>query len=206
MNEKIINELIERYPKLAICRESIIKAYQLMKECYDSGGKILCCGNGGSSADCDHFVGELMKGFLKKRPLSQAEKAAFRDKNTADGIQKGLPALSLTNQSALITAFSNDCSPSLVFAQQVYALGKTNDLLLAFSTSGNSENIIYSLDAANAVGMKSVAITGNSENKSKIYADLCICLPETETFKIQELTLPVYHCLAAMLEDNYFKE
>lgn len=204
MVNDILNDLIKRYPPLEQCREDITKAYILIKETYDNKGKLLCCGNGGSSADCDHLVGELMKGFLKKRPLSEEDKEKFEDLSVADGLQKGLPAISLTTQSGLMTAFENDCNPALVYAQQVFALASENDILIAFSTSGNSKNVVYGLDAANAAGIKSVAITGIKESKCSEKASVCIKLPSDETFKIQEYTLPVYHALAAMIEETYF--
>lgn len=202
---KIFRELIERYPVLRKCENEIYAAYEMTVETYENGGKLLCCGNGGSAADCDHLVGELMKGFLKQRPLSDREKESFENAFVADNLQKGLPAISLTAHSALMTAYSNDAVSQLVFAQQVYAYGKKGDLLFAFSTSGNSENVVYAVEAAKAAGVKSVAVTGEKESKLSSLADLCIRLPETETFKIQELTLPVYHCLAAMVEDKFFE-
>ncbi len=205
MANDILENLIERYPPLAECKEDIIKAYDLIKYSYDNSGKLLCCGNGGSSADCDHLVGELMKGFLKKRPLSKDEINKFEDKSVAEGLQKGLPALSLTTQSGLMTAFENDCNPAFVYAQQVYALACENDVLIAFSTSGNSKNIVYSLEAANALRINSIAITGKNESKCSEKAKVCIKLPSDETFKIQEYTLPVYHALAAMIEETYFE-
>ena len=200
----IFNELIHRYPVLEVCKEDIINAYGLFADCYDNGGKILCCGNGGSAADCDHFVGELMKGFLKTRPLSDEEKSRFDDSFIASNLQKGLPAISLCAHSALMTAFSNDAMPSLVFAQQVYAYAEKNDVLFCFSTSGNSENIVFAAKAAKAANIKIVSVTGEKSSALSNISDVCIKLPETETFKVQELTLPVYHCLAAMLEDKYF--
>ncbi len=200
----IFNELIHRYPVLEVCKEDIINAYGLFADCYDNGGKILCCGNGGSAADCDHFVGELMKGFLKTRPLSDEEKSRFDDSFIANNLQKGLPAISLCAHSALMTAFSNDAMPSLVFAQQVYAYAEKNDVLLCFSTSGNSENIVFAAKAAKAANIKIVSVTGEKSSALSNISDVCIKLPETETFKVQELTLPVYHCLAAMIEDKYF--
>lgn len=201
----ILNSLIERFPALSECRNDILSAYNLMVDCYDNGGKLLCCGNGGSAADCDHLVGELMKGFLKKRPLSDEEKEKFSSEKLASGLQKGLPAISLCAHSALMTAFCNDESPEFVFAQQVYAFAQKNDILVAFSTSGNSENVVYAAQAAKAAGIAVVAITGNKESKLSVICDVCIRIPETETYKIQELTLPVYHCLAAMIEDKYFE-
>lgn len=204
MKKEIYEDLLVRYPALNECRDDIYKAYELMKACYDNGGKLLCCGNGGSSADSDHLVGELMKGFLKKRPLSSEEKEKFEDKTVAEGLQKGLPAISLTSQSALMTAFLNDCDPALVYAQQVYGYAKKSDLLFCYSTSGNSKNVVYALEAANALGVTSIAITGSKDSKCSEKATVTIKLPETETYKIQELTLPVYHCLAAMIEETYF--
>ncbi len=203
---KYINETLKNYPALEKCRGDIEKALAAIIACYEGGGKILCCGNGGSSADCDHFVAELMKGFLKKRPLGESEKARFESAFAADGLQKGLPALSLTSQSSVITAFANDCEPALIFAQQVYALAAKGDLLLAFSTSGNSENIVYALEAAAAKGTTSIAITGESGGKASEKAAVTIKIPETETYRVQELTLPVYHALAAETEEYFFKE
>lgn len=204
MVKDIFEELFERYPALEVCREDINRAYLALKECYDNGGKLLCCGNGGSCADSDHLVGELMKGFLKQRPLSADEKSKFSEQSVANGLQKGLPAISLTAQTALMTAFLNDCDTALVYAQQVYGYAKKNDVLIGFSTSGNSKNVVYALDAAKAAGIKSITVTGSKESKCSENSNICIRLPETETFKIQELTLPVYHCLAAMIEATYF--
>lgn len=204
--EEIYEELLTRYPCLKSCSGEILAAYEMLKECYSNGGKLLCCGNGGSAADSDHLVGELMKGFLLKRPLSEEEASKFSDKNVAYGLQKGLPAISLAAHSAVMTAFNNDCDPSLVFAQQVYGYGKPSDVLIGFSTSGNSKNVVNALIAAKAAEVKSIAVTGDFESKSVQYADICIRLPETETFKIQELTLPVYHCLAAMIERYFFEK
>ncbi len=201
----IFSELFERYPCLEECRDDIKNAFDLTVECYKNGGKLLCCGNGGSAADCDHLVGELMKGFMKKRPLPETEKDLFDDSFVAESLQKGLPAISLCAHSALMTAFENDACPALVFAQQVYAYAKENDVLICFSTSGNSENVVYAAKAAKAAKIKIVSITGKNQSKLSEISDICIQLPETETFKIQELTLPVYHCLAAMIEDYFFE-
>lgn len=205
MTDKIFTELFERYPCLEECRNDIYRAFEIICDCYDANGKLLCCGNGGSAADCDHLVGELMKGFLKKRPFSQQEKELFDDDMLSAQLQKGLPAISLCAHSALMTAFENDAVPQLVFAQQVCAYAKENDVLIAFTTSGNSANVVYALKAAKACGIKNVAITGKRESEASRLSDICIRLPENETFKVQELTLPVYHCLAAMIEDKYFE-
>ena len=162
-----------------------------------NGGKLLACGNGGSAADADHIVGELMKGFLHQRPLDDNEKSCFnavRDGSViSDALQGGLPAISLCAHSALMTAFSNDSKNS-------------PDTLIALSTSGNSDNVVKAVAAANAVGIKSVAITGQKESKLSEDSSVCIRLPETETYKIQELTLPVYHALCAMTEKRFFSK
>lgn len=200
----IFNELLERYPSLSVCGEEIYKSFEIMVECLENGGKILCCGNGGSAADCDHFAGELLKGFLKKRPLSDEEKARFGDNFIADNLQKGLPVISLNAHTALMTAYSNDAKSSLVYAQQVYAYAKSGDVLLCLSTSGNSSNVIFAAETAIASDVKVISITGERISPLKRFSDVCINLPESETFKIQELTLPVYHCLAAMIEDKFF--
>lgn len=206
MTDKFFDELLTRYTSLEKCKEEICNSYETMTECLENGGKILCCGNGGSAADCDHFAGELLKGFLKKRPLSAEEKQKFGDGFIADNLQKGLPVISLCTHSALMTAFSNDAVPSLAFAQQVYAYAKKGDVLLCFSTSGNSENIVYAAETAIAADMKVISVTGKNESALSRFSDVCIKLPETETFKVQELTLPVYHCLAAMIEDKFFEQ
>ncbi|MBR4857754.1 MAG: SIS domain-containing protein [Clostridia bacterium] len=200
----IFNELLERYPSLSVCSEEIYKSFEIMAECLENGGKILCCGNGGSAADCDHFAGELLKGFLKKRPLSDEEKSRFGDSFIADNLQKGLPVISLNAHTALMTAYSNDAQSSLVYAQQVYAYGKSGDVLLCLSTSGNSSNVIFAAETALASDVKVISITGKKISPLKRFSDVCINLPESETFRIQELTLPVYHCLAAMIEDKFF--
>ena len=200
-----INELTARYPGLADCAAEIEKAADLIIGCYRNNHVLYACGNGGSAADSDHIVGELMKGFLKKRPLSDKEKELFDDEYVANNLQSGLPAISLCAHSALMTAFENDVAPSLVFAQQVYAYAKDSDVLFSFSTSGNSENVVYAVKAAKAAKIKTVSVTGEKESELSRLSDVCIRLPETETFKVQELTLPVYHCLAAMVEEHYFK-
>ena len=200
----IFYELLGRYPALEKCKNEIYAAYEALINCYDGGGKLLCCGNGGSAADSDHLVGELMKGFLKQRPLNEEEKAKIGNDYISSYLQKGLPAISLCAHSALMTAFENDCAPDLTFAQQVYGYGNKGDVLIGFSTSGNSKNVVYAIEAARAKGVITIAVTGQKESKCSEKADICIKLPETETFKIQELTLPVYHCLAAMTEEHYF--
>ncbi len=198
----IFNQLIERYPALNSCKDEIYNAYKLIKSCYDSSGKVMACGNGGSAADADHIVGELMKGFLLGRKIS--EKAQNGDDEILTHLQGALPAVSLVAHSALLTAFANDLEFDYAYAQQVYGLGNKGDVLIALSTSGNSASVVNAVRAAAAKGVLSVGITGSKDSLMSKTCDVCIKLPETETFKIQELTLPVYHCLCAMLEADFF--
>ena len=204
--------LIERYPKLAVCKEDIRKAYELLEAAYQKGRKLLVCGNGGSASDAEHIVGELMKEFKLKRKVYGNHAATLKEIDPelgqvlADNLQGALPAISLTGHSSLQTAFMNDVVPELVFAQQVNGYGKEGDVFLGISTSGNSKNVLYAAVNAKAKGLKVIGLTGSKENKLMKYADVCIRVPETETYKIQELHLPVYHCLCLMLEEKFFGE
>lgn len=201
-SNEIFKELIERYTALTVCESEIYSAYKTLKNCYASDGKVLACGNGGSAADADHIVGELMKGFLLGRKIKEA--ALNDDDEILSHLQGALPAVSLNAHSALLTAFANDLEFDYAYAQQVYGLGNNGDVLIALSTSGNSASVVNAVRAAAAKGVKSIGITGSKESKMSKVCDVCIRLPETETFKIQELTLPVYHCLCAMLEADFF--
>ena len=210
--QKHLDLLIERYPILEPCKESIAKAYDIMEEAYSNGRKLLVAGNGGSAADSEHIVGELMKEFKLKRKIyaAQAERLMKVDPEMgevlAENLQGTLPAISLVGEPALTTAYMNDAVPLLIFAQQVNGLGKAGDVFLGISTSGNSKNVLYAAVAARSKGLKVVGLTGQKENKLEKFADVCIHVPETETYKIQELHLPVYHCLCLMLEDKFFGE
>ena len=198
----ILDCTVERYPALAVCKADILRAYDIFATGFMNGGKLLICGNGGSAADADHITGELMKGFLKKRELSQADRELF-----GEGLQYGLPVVSLCAHGSLLSAFANDADANDVYAQQVFVYSRSSkaDMLLALTTSGNSENVVRAAKAAKAAGIASVAITGEKQSKISAVADACIRLPENETFKVQELTLPVYHALCAMLEEKFFK-
>lgn len=208
--KKHIDLLVERYPELAVCREDIFKSYELIEKCYAAGGKLLVAGNGGSAADAEHIVGELMKGFKLPRKLSEEKRNALISVNEelgkvlADNLQGALPAIALDGHPALTTAYMNDCEPLLCFAQQVNGFGKTEDVFLGISTSGNSKNILYAAVTAKAKGMKVIGLTGQKDSKLSALADVCIKVPETETYMIQELHLPVYHCLCLMLEEKNF--
>lgn len=202
-SKELYEELLERYPVLENCKEEIYIAYKLMRECYCSGGKVLACGNGGSAADAEHIVGELMKGFLLSRKIENP--ALNGDDEILTHLQGALPAVALNTHSALLTAFANDLEFDYAYAQQVYGLGKKGDVLIALSTSGNSSSIVNAVRAAGAKEIVSIGITGSKESRLGECCTVCIKLPETETFKIQELTLPVYHCLCAMLEADFFE-
>lgn len=208
--QKYIELLMVRCPALEVCREDIIRAYLLLEACFASGKKLLVAGNGGSAADAEHIVGELMKGFK----LPRTPDAAFQEKlrqispelgNTlAEKLQGALPAIALDGHPALTTAYMNDCEPLLCFAQQVNGYGVDEDVLLAISTSGNSRNVLYAAAVAKAKGLKVIGLTGAGENELSKFADVCIRVPETETYRVQEYHLPIYHCLCLMLEESFF--
>ena len=207
---RIIDELLERYPQLTTCKGAIMQAFSLLSHCFRSYGKLLICGNGGSAADAEHIVGELMKGFKSPRKLDCECQERLKDIDMvlggrlADHLQKALPAIALDGHPALSTAYMNDCEPLMCFAQQVNGYGREGDVLLGISTSGNSQNVIYAVVTAKAKGMKVIGLTGAKGSKLSEMADVCIQVPETETYKIQELHLPVYHCLCLMLEEEFF--
>ena len=196
----MLNELISRYNVLEECREDIIKARDAIIRCYENGGKMLICGNGGSCADSDHIVGELMKGFLLKREIDDPRLPS----HICEKLQAALPAISLPSQSAALTAFMNDVDPSLVYAQLLYGYARPNDLFLGLSTSGNSQNVVNAATVAKAVGIATIAMTGARESKLSEISDVTIRVPECETFKIQELHLPIYHYLCASVEEHFF--
>ena len=196
----MLKELISRYNVLEECREDIIKARDAIIKCYENGGKMLICGNGGSCADSDHIVGELMKGFLLKREIDDPRLPS----HIGEKLQAALPAISLPSQSAALTAFMNDVDPSLVYAQLLYGYARPNDLFLGLSTSGNSQNVVNAATVAKAVGIATVAMTGTRESKLSEICDVTIRVPECETFKIQELHLPIYHYLCASVEEHFF--
>jgi D-sedoheptulose 7-phosphate isomerase len=203
-----LEELFSRYPALAVCEDELAKTLALMLDTYHKGGKIMVCGNGGSCADAQHIVGELMKGFLLRRPMTAEQKNQFENVlGTEDAdlfasrMQRGIPAVALDGATGLLTAYANDVDADYMYAQQVFAFGKENDLLIGISTSGNSKNVVNAMKAAKALGIPSVALTGAKESKSSALATAAIRVPETETFKVQELHLPVYHYLCAEMEE-----
>lgn len=195
-----MNELIKRYPCLEECKDSIKNALKLMIDTYQNGGKVLVCGNGGSAADCEHIVGELMKGFMKKREITDNRIPEEMRKN----LQGSLPAISLPSQCAVLSAFINDVEPMMMYAQLVYGYAKQNDLVIGISTSGNSKNVVNAVEVARCLGVKTLSLTGKNESKLSEISDVAIKVPETETFKVQELHLPVYHYLCAETEKAMF--
>lgn len=199
-----LSDLIRRYPILEVNKEDIKAAVEQFIICYQNDGKLLCCGNGGSAADCEHIVGELMKGFKLPRKLSADLKDKISDDTLSNALQYGLPAISLVSQCALTTAFSNDRMPEAGFAQQVLGYGRKNDVLLCISTSGNSLNCVYAAKVAKAIGMKVISLTGKLESKLSQLSDVTIRVPAVETYQAQELHLPIYHTICLMLENEFY--
>lgn len=206
-----MNDIFDRFPELSVCKESMIKAVEMMCETYYNGGKILVCGNGGSCADSEHIVGELMKSFTLAReiPVEDKEKLfsllGSESESFSANLQRGIPAFSLCSQSGVMTAYNNDVNPDMVYAQLLYACGKKEDLLIGISTSGNSKNVVNAVKTAKAFGIKSLCLTGANECVLDKFADCIIKVPETETYKIQELHLPVYHYLCLETEKKLFE-
>lgn len=210
--EEYVDLTIKRYPALATIKQDIIDGYLVLEQGYRRGGKLLVAGNGGSAADSEHIAGELMKRFKKPRPVSEemAKKLisadCVRGKELAKKLECGLMTIPLVAHEALSTAYINDVDAKGIFAQQLFGFGREGDVFLAISTSGNSENIINATVVARALKMKVVALTGATGGELAKVADVCVKVPETETYKVQEYHLPIYHCWCLMLEDNFFGE
>ena len=202
--------LLDKQPDLKSCTADIQTAFETLAAVYRGGGKLLICGNGGSAADSEHIVGELMKGFLSKRPLPdmirQRFTNAFPDDGAylADHLQGALPAISLVSQTSLLTAFANDVAADMIFAQQVYGYGRPGDGLLAISTSGNAANVVAAIQVAHVCGLRTVGLTGRSGGKLRKLCDIAICVPVDATTIIQEHHIAVYHALCTMLEEEFF--
>lgn len=210
--EKHVDLLIERYPMLEKCRQSIIDAYLVMEECYEHDGKLLIAGNGGSAADAEHIAGELMKRFKTPRPvtaefaLKLIEIDSVRGPELAKNLERGLMAIPLVAHEALSTAYINDVDGLGVFAQQLFGFGRPGDVFVGISTSGNSKNVMSATVVARALGIKVIGLTGAKGGELAEVSDVAVKVPETETYMIQELHLPVYHCWCLMLEDKFFGE
>jgi len=204
-----LSNMLIRYPALNVCENDIQKAYELIKESYQNGGKLLVCGNGGSAADSGHIVGELMKGFMLSRKLSADIQQKIKERvphgdYISQNLQRALPAISLVAESPLISAFANDVAADMVFAQQVYGYARVGDCLICISTSGNATNVLYAAETAKAMDMKTIALTGKLGGALKKVCDVSICAPSTVTPEIQEYHLPIYHTLCMMLEEAFF--
>lgn len=211
--EKQIDILIERYPALEICHEDLNITVEKICNSFRAGHKLITCGNGGSASDAMHIVGELMKGFklprriqdFKPNFVKRAEELFPSDVNYFKAnMQCALPAMSLVGETALTTAYSNDNAPNLVFAQQIFGIGQTGDVLLAISTSGNSDNVIYAVEVAKIMGLTTIAMTGRRGGKLKHIADYAVCAPADDAHTIQEFHLPIYHMICLAVENEFF--
>ena len=201
--QKLLDELLTRYPELEVCSNNIVEAYTAIRNSYINGGKLLLCGNGGSAADTEHWSSELLKGFVNKRELSEQQKAGLSPE-LAEGLQQALPAIPLGSFFSLNTAFLNDVNGEFSYAQLVQGLGSAGDVLVGISTSGKAKNVCYAFEVAAARGITSIALTGENDSMLSELASVSIHVPETETYKIQELHLPVYHSLCLMVEEYFF--
>lgn len=207
-----VEKLVAKYPELSVCVQPILDAFNLLKEAYRNEGMVLLCGNGGSASDCEHIVGELMKGFKLKRPVDDSFKQQLQRSFPNDfeyissHLQGALPAISLVSQSSLTSAFANDVAADMIFAQQVFGYGKRGDVLIGLSTSGNSVNVIHALKVAKTLGLKTIGLTGENGGEMKEICDVTICVPFEETLDIQERHLPIYHTLCIMLEEEFFTQ
>lgn len=206
--EKILLDTISRHPQLSLVESELRDVFVAISDAFKSGGKLLVCGNGGSASDADHIVGELMKGFMQKRPIEATLKDRFLEagigSEIVDKLQRGLPSINLAAQNALLTATINDLSGDVIYAQQLIGYGTPGDILLGISTSGNSKNIILAGQVAKVLGLLTVGLTGQAGGMMNEAYDLMIRVPESATYKVQELHLPVYHTLCAMLEEEFF--
>lgn len=208
--QKHIDLLMKRYPVLEACKEEIIGGYELMEECYKNGGKLLIAGNGGSAADSEHIAGELMKRFKIPRSIPEDLKKklieidSVRGENLSKNLEHPLMAIPLVAHEALTTAYINDVDGLGVFAQQLYGFGRAGDVFLGITTSGNSQNVMSATVVARALGIKVLGLTGENGGELSQVANVCVKVPETETYMVQELHLPVYHCWCLMLEDKFF--
>jgi D-sedoheptulose 7-phosphate isomerase len=207
----MLERLLERYPPLGSCRAGIEAARAALGSCFEAGGKLLLCGNGGSAADCEHIAGELLKGFERKRPLAEELRRALAQQGDEGAelgakLQEGLPAIPLVGHPSLASAFANDVEASLVFAQLVSVLGDPGDVLLTLSTTGRARNVVMAVYAARALGLVTIALTGRGGGRLARLCDICIDAPGDTTAEVQELHVPIYHYLCRALEARFFPE
>ena len=208
--DREVDQFLERHPELSVCRESLNNMVETVVQIFRNGGTLFTCGNGGSAADSEHICGEFLKGFLSLRPLNADRRGRFESLFGDEGakmaakLQNGLRCISLLSHPAYVSAFANDVDAELVFGQQLWALGREGDALLAISTGGNAENVKRALMVAKVIGMRSILLTGNRHGCCETYADCVVAVPESETYRIQELHLPVYHFLCMAVESRMF--
>jgi D-sedoheptulose 7-phosphate isomerase len=205
-----LDKLFKRYPELAGLRDQITRSSEMICDTYRNGGKVLVCGNGGSAADSEHIVGELMKGFVLRRELTDSQVSALKAagyedwKELAQNLQQGLPAIALTGHNALSSAVLNDNDPYMTYAQQAFSYGRAGDVLIGISTSGNARNVVNAIKVGRAFGLRTIGFTGSRPSKMDEFCDVMIKVPATETFKIQEFHLPVYHTVCIIVENEMF--
>lgn len=207
--EKTVQDLAVRYPVLESVLPAVRQAGEMLCSTFDAGHTLFVCGNGGSGADAEHIAGELLKSFVLDRPVTAEQRAALArygadGEYLANSLERGLPCISLLSHPGYGSAFGNDVDPKLIYAQQLFALGRKGDLLIGISTSGNAENIRQAMMVAGALGIRTILLTGGKKGKCVPYADLTVGVPETETYKVQELHLPIYHALCMMVEKHVF--
>jgi D-sedoheptulose 7-phosphate isomerase len=205
-----VEQLIFAYPGLDVCASDIKAAFNVLRDCYRRGGKVLTCGNGGSASDSEHIVGELMKGYLRSRRVPEEMRTKLVATSPEDGdyladhLQGGLPAISLVSQTSLLSAIANDTAADMVYAQQVYVYGREDDVLIGISTSGHATNVIRAVQVARVLGLRTIGLTGRTGGKLKPLCDVCIRVPANDTTLVQERHLPIFHALCAMLEEEFF--
>jgi D-sedoheptulose 7-phosphate isomerase len=205
-----LKDMLKSYPDLELCLADVQQAFSLLRDSYRKGGKTLVCGNGGSAADSEHIVGELMKGYFSKRPVPKTVRdrlaSVFPQDSPylADHLQGALPAISLVSQTSLLSAFANDVAADMVYAQQVYGYGVEGDVLVGISTSGSSKNVVYALQVARAMGLRTIGLTGSGGGKMLSLCDVTICAPAEITPEVQQRHIVIYHALCAMLEEEFF--
>lgn len=201
---KYVDLLIKSNPPLSCCEQDIRKTVEMILSMHRNGSKLLLCGNGGSAADCSHIAGELLKGFLLKRSITESDRRVLSDLPHKEALQRGICAISLPDQGAVLSAYANDEVPDMVYAQLVYAMHGKGDVFLGLSTSGNSKNVVYAAQCAKALGLTTIAMTGQNGGKLADICDIIIRVPATETYLVQEYHLPIYHAICAQVEEDLF--
>lgn len=201
---KYVDLLIKSNPPLSCCEQDIRKTVEMILSMHRNGSKLLLCGNGGSAADCSHIAGELLKGFLLKRSITESDRRVLSDLPHKEALQRGICAISLPDQGAVLSAYANDEVPDMVYAQLLYAMHGKGDVFLGLSTSGNSKNVVYAAQCAKALGLTTIAMTGQNGGKLADICDIIIRVPATETYLVQEYHLPIYHAICAQVEEDLF--